>query len=89
MAKLLFVIQDGVTYANWRAVRQSGGLGGQRRGPGVAGGARAAVNQRHLLGAGEGQGKDVVLDQLALAPTILTRLGVAVPQTKKAAPFLT
>ena len=31
---------------------------------------------------------DVVLDQLALAPSILTRLGVAVPATMLAAPFL-
>ena len=31
---------------------------------------------------------DVVLDQLALAPSILTRMGVAVPATMKAAPFM-
>jgi predicted AlkP superfamily pyrophosphatase or phosphodiesterase len=31
----------------------------------------------------------VVLDQLALAPSILTRMGVAVPDTMKARPFLT
>lgn len=33
-------------------------------------------------------GRDVVLDQLALAPSILTRLGVAVPETMLAAPFM-
>jgi predicted AlkP superfamily pyrophosphatase or phosphodiesterase len=32
--------------------------------------------------------RDVVLDQLALAPSILTRMGVAVPATMKAAPFM-
>jgi hypothetical protein len=32
-------------------------------------------------------GRDVVLDQLALAPSILTRLGVPVPPSMKAAPF--
>lgn len=31
---------------------------------------------------------DVVLDQLALAPSILTRMGVPVPATMKAAPFM-
>jgi len=31
---------------------------------------------------------DVVLDQLALAPSILTRMGVAVPATMKAKPFM-
>jgi hypothetical protein len=30
---------------------------------------------------------DVILDQLALAPSILTRRGVAVPATMQAAPF--
>jgi hypothetical protein len=29
-----------------------------------------------------------VLDQLALAPSILSRMGVAVPDTMKAAPFM-
>ena len=29
-----------------------------------------------------------VLDQLALAPSILTRMGVPVPQTMQAAPFM-
>ena len=32
---------------------------------------------------------DAVLDQLALAPSILTRMGVPVPATMKAKPFLT
>jgi predicted AlkP superfamily pyrophosphatase or phosphodiesterase len=32
-------------------------------------------------------GEDEVLDQLALAPSILTRMGVAVPETMKAKPF--
>ena len=32
---------------------------------------------------------DQVLDQLALAPSILTRMGVAVPATMPAKPFLT
>ena len=31
--------------------------------------------------------QDVVLDQLALAPSILTRMGVPVPATMKAKPF--
>lgn len=33
-------------------------------------------------------GPDVVLDQLALAPSILTRMGVAVPETMTATPFM-
>ena len=32
--------------------------------------------------------EDALLDQLQLAPTILTRLGVPVPETMKAKPFL-
>ena len=43
----------------------------------------------YYFGAAAGPGKDVVLDQLALAPTILTRLGVEVPETMKAPAFLT
>ena len=43
----------------------------------------------YYFGAGVGPGPDVVLDQLALAPTILNRLGVAVPATMQAVPFLT
>jgi predicted AlkP superfamily pyrophosphatase or phosphodiesterase len=42
----------------------------------------------YYFGAAEGPGRDVVLDQLALAPTILGRLGVTVPETMKVAPFL-
>ena len=42
----------------------------------------------YYFGAGRGPAPDVVLDQLALAPTVLTRLGVAVPATMKVAPFL-
>lgn len=43
----------------------------------------------YYFGPAQGPSEDVVLDQLALAPTILTRLGVAVPRTMTAAPFLT
>ena len=42
----------------------------------------------YYFGAGIGPGKDVVLDQLALAPTILSRLGVTVPDTMKVPGFL-
>ena len=42
----------------------------------------------YYFGAGEGPGKDQLLDQLQLAPTILSRLGVPVPETMTAAPFL-
>ena len=42
----------------------------------------------YYFGSGEGPGKDQLLDQLQLAPTILSRLGVPVPETMKAAPFL-
>lgn len=43
----------------------------------------------YYFGEAEGPGRDVVLDQLALAPTILTRLGVPVPPSMQAVPFLT
>jgi len=43
----------------------------------------------YYFGAGRGPAEDVVLDQLQLAPTILKRLGVKVPPTMKAKPFLT
>jgi len=43
----------------------------------------------YWFGAGEGPSPDTVIDQLQLAPTILSRLGVPVPSTMKAAPFLT
>ena len=42
----------------------------------------------YYFGDAEGPAKDVVLDQLALAPSILTRMGVAVPDTMQAKPFL-
>lgn len=42
----------------------------------------------YYFGAGEGPGPGTVLDQLQLAPSILTRLGVPVPATMTAKPFL-
>jgi predicted AlkP superfamily pyrophosphatase or phosphodiesterase len=42
----------------------------------------------YYFGAAEGPSKDTLLDQLALAPSILNRLGVAVPASMKADPFL-
>ena len=42
----------------------------------------------YYFGPAEGPGDDVLLNQLQLAPTILTRLGVPVPATMKAEPFL-
>lgn len=41
----------------------------------------------YYFGDSEMPGPDVVLDQLALAPSILTRMGVAVPASMKAKPF--
>jgi len=43
----------------------------------------------YYFGDAAGPPQDTVLDQLSLAPTILTRLGAPVPDTMKAAPFLT
>ena len=43
----------------------------------------------YYFGGSEMPAPDVVLDQLALAPSILTRMGVAVPASMKAAPFFT
>jgi predicted AlkP superfamily pyrophosphatase or phosphodiesterase len=43
----------------------------------------------YYFGDGQGPAEDTLLDQLQLAPTILTRLGVPVPETMKAKPFLT
>ncbi|MGB2892467.1 MAG: alkaline phosphatase family protein [Albidovulum sp.] len=43
----------------------------------------------YYFGPGRGPAEDTVLDQLALAPTILGRLGVPVPATMAARPFLT
>jgi predicted AlkP superfamily pyrophosphatase or phosphodiesterase len=42
----------------------------------------------YYFGQGKGPKPDVLLDQLQLAPTILKRLGVPVPATMKAKPFL-
>lgn len=41
----------------------------------------------YYFGGADLPGPDVVLDQLALAPSILTRMGVPVPATMKAKPF--
>ncbi|MCB6178481.1 alkaline phosphatase family protein [Rhodobacter sp. Har01] len=41
----------------------------------------------YYFGASPMPAPDVVLDQLALAPSILTRMGIPVPATMKAAPF--
>ncbi|WP_426033704.1 alkaline phosphatase family protein [Cypionkella sp. TWP1-2-1b2] len=41
----------------------------------------------YYFGDAEMPGPDVVLDQLALAPSILTRMGVEVPPSMKAKPF--
>ncbi|MCB1387407.1 MAG: alkaline phosphatase family protein [Nitratireductor sp.] len=43
----------------------------------------------YWFGGGKGPSADTVIDQLQLAPTILGRLGAAVPETMKAKPFLT
>jgi predicted AlkP superfamily pyrophosphatase or phosphodiesterase len=42
----------------------------------------------YYFGKAKGPKADAMLDQLQLAPTILKRLGVAVPDTMKAKPFL-
>lgn len=42
----------------------------------------------YYFGEGQGPAPDTLLDQLSLAPAILRRLGVPVPATMKAAPFL-
>jgi predicted AlkP superfamily pyrophosphatase or phosphodiesterase len=42
----------------------------------------------YYFGKGKGPEGDVLLDQLQLAPTILSRLGVPVPPTMRAKPFL-
>ena len=54
-------------------------------------GGRGALQQESALyyfGDAEGPEADAVIDQLQLAPTILSRLGAPVPETMKAAPFL-
>jgi predicted AlkP superfamily pyrophosphatase or phosphodiesterase len=43
----------------------------------------------YYFGAARGPDPDTLLDQLALAPTILSRLGVKVPPGMRAPPFLT
>ena len=42
----------------------------------------------YYFGPGQGPQADTLLDQLQLAPTILSRLGVPVPATMRAKPFL-
>ena len=42
----------------------------------------------YYFGEGRGPEPDTLLDQLQLAPTVLSRLGVPVPATMKAKPFL-
>lgn len=42
----------------------------------------------YYFGDAEGPARDVVIDQLQLAPTILSRLGAPVPETMKAGSFL-
>ncbi len=42
----------------------------------------------YWFGGGDGPGEDAVLDQLALAPTLLARMGAAIPQAMRAGPFL-
>jgi predicted AlkP superfamily pyrophosphatase or phosphodiesterase len=42
----------------------------------------------YYFGKGSGPEPDVLLDQLQLAPTVLARLGVPVPDTMRAKPFL-
>jgi predicted AlkP superfamily pyrophosphatase or phosphodiesterase len=42
----------------------------------------------YYFGPAKGPKEDVLIDQLQLAPTILSRLGVNVPSTMKAKPFL-
>ncbi len=42
----------------------------------------------YYFGAAEGPAKETVIDQLQLAPTILSRLGVPIPRSMQATPFL-
>ncbi len=42
----------------------------------------------YYFGAGQGPARDSVIDQLQLAPTILSRLDAPIPETLKAKPFL-
>ena len=43
----------------------------------------------YYFGKGKGPKEGAVIDQLSLAPTVLKRLGVPIPSTMKAKPFLT
>jgi predicted AlkP superfamily pyrophosphatase or phosphodiesterase len=55
-------------------------------------GGRSPLQQEAALyyfGEAEGPAEDTVIDQLQLAPTILSRLGAEVPETMKAGTFLT
>lgn len=55
-------------------------------------GGRSDLQQEAALyyfGDADGPAEDTVIDQLQLAPTILSRLGVPIPETMQAAPFLT
>lgn len=54
-------------------------------------GGRGALQQEAALyyfGPAEGPPEDTVIDQLQLAPTILSRLGAPIPDSMKAKPFL-
>jgi len=54
-------------------------------------GGRSPLQQEAALyyfGPAEGPAEDAVIDQLQLAPTILSRLGAPIPETMKAEPFL-
>jgi len=42
----------------------------------------------YYFGDAQGPSPDTQLHQLQLAPTILTRLGAAIPETMQATPFL-
>jgi len=55
-------------------------------------GGRGALQQESALyyfGPADGPPEDTVIDQLQLAPTILSRLGADIPKSMKAKPFLT
>lgn len=54
-------------------------------------GGRGPLQQEAALyyfGEADGPSEDTVIDQLQLAPTILSRLGADIPKTMKAKPFL-
>lgn len=42
----------------------------------------------YYFGSAEGPAPDVIIDQVQLAPTMVSRLGASVPETMKAKPFL-